>query len=134
MRFCFAPPPLSDFGERLLELFGAVLCTKTCRLLVQKSSFLRCLTVGFRRNPTSKNAENRIASVRARLVCSTVSHPMLVQTRQARPPKAGALPGTTVLERALPSQPRAFISISGGNNLRYSLELSPALYPMRRTE
>lgn len=70
-RFRSAHTPLSDFGERLLELFAAVLCTKTCSLLVQKSSLLRCLTVSFRRNPTHlENAENRIVPVRARLVCS----------------------------------------------------------------
>lgn len=92
-RFRSAPPPLSDFGERLLELFATVLCTKTCSLLVQKSSLLRCLTVSFRRNPTSRECRKPDCP-------GACSVGLFVPSAQA-----AALPGTTVLEHAPPRRP-----------------------------
>lgn len=62
---CAAPPPLSDFGEGLLELFAAVLCTKTCRF--GYTDYPHCCVVsvfvsaGTPPHISSKNAENRIA-------------------------------------------------------------------------
>lgn len=108
-------------------------------------------------HPTSlvKMPKTGLLSVRARLVCShrqSVSHPMLVQTRQARPHGWGGASRNGCggwMERALPRPPPVcttnhhlsqtssgsfFVSISGGVNLRYSLKLSVVLYLMRTLE
>lgn len=156
---CAAPPPLSDFGEGLLELFAAVLCTKTCRF--GYADYPHCCVVsvfvsaGTPPHISSKNAENRIAFG----ACSVgLFTPSVSQPSDACADKTGKAPwmgGASRngcggwMERALPRPPpvcttnhhlsqtssgSCFVSISGGVNLRYSLKLSVVLYLMRTLE
>lgn len=106
-------------------------------------------------HPTSlvKMPKTGLLSVRARLVCShrqSVSHPMLVQTRQARPHGWGGASRNGCggwMERALPRPPPVCTTFHkpaaglssyridiGGVNLRYNLKLSVVLYLMRTLE
>lgn len=107
-----AAPPLSDFGEGLLELFAAVLCTKTCRF--GYADYPHCCVVsvfvsaGTPPHISSKNAENRIAfgACSVGLFTPSVSQPSDAcadKTGKAPWMDGAALPGTAVVDGTCPA-------------------------------